>query len=230
MGGRGSREPLQFSVPDENSKGEAYNAIIEKPHEQVKDALGKRGKEMGYVKAAEGANPYYSDRYDAYSENCQRCVVAYELRRRGYDVIAQPTYQGDKWKTSKEINGIPQDRWRGAFRHAKTELVGDQKMSKTLDNIENKMKEYGSGSRAVISIEYKGRGGRGHVFNVENVNGRIVYIDAQDKTWGNSHRYTRADMMNMMDIVKTRKTTITRTDNLRISDRAKHFVTPRKKG
>ncbi len=52
---------------------------------------------MSVKDAYAGANPYYDDTgsHAEYNMNCQRCVVAYELRRRGYDVVALPTYQGD---------------------------------------------------------------------------------------------------------------------------------------
>jgi len=39
--------------------------------------------------AVKGANPKFQ-RGTPYSANCQRCVQAYEFRRRGYDVVAKP--------------------------------------------------------------------------------------------------------------------------------------------
>ena len=35
-------------------------------------------------------NPLYNTGDACYRNNCQRCVVAYEARRRGYDVHAKP--------------------------------------------------------------------------------------------------------------------------------------------
>ena len=39
-------------------------------------------------------NPYYATHTLAYTENCQRCVVAYEVRRRGYFTLAKPYLGG----------------------------------------------------------------------------------------------------------------------------------------
>ena len=83
-----------------------------------------------------------------------------------------------------------------------------------MDNIADKMHSYGDGSRAVIQILY--RGGGGHVFNVENDNGRIVYIEAQTGKI--------KDMPRTMKSVRTDSVNIVRVDNLRVSERAKNFV------
>lgn len=96
-----------------------------------------------------------------FSENCQRAVVAYEARRRGYKVTAQPTYEGDKLPQIVKSNG----RWQGAFKGAKTEMVSGKNAKEVQKNIESKMKQYGNGSRAVVGVQWKNGGG--HVFNVE---------------------------------------------------------------
>jgi len=223
MGGRGGRSGMEFSIPRGSGDNFQRNALMEQPPETLREALGKKGAEKTMDNAMKNANPYFSRDFSEYSENCQRCVVAYELRRRGYDVIAQATYAGDKWPQSINVKGVGMDRWRGAFRHAKTDQVGSggnnaRAEARVLSNIASKMKEYGNGSRAVISIGY--RGSRvGHVFNVENRGGHIYYVDAQTGT-----RYINADMKNLMKIVDTRSVSLTRTDNLRISDRSKEFV------
>ena len=223
MGGRGGRSGMQFSIPNGNGDNFQRNALMEQPPETLREALGAKGAEKTMDNAMKNANPYFSTSYSEYSENCQRCVVAYELRRRGYDVIAQATYAGDKWPTNVQVNGQLMGRWRGAFRHAKTDRVGvagnnSRAEAKVLDNISAKMKEYGNGSRAIIRIGYRGAH-VGHVFNVENRGGHMYFIDAQT-----GQRYINADMRNLMKIVDTKSVSVTRTDNLQISNRAKEFV------
>lgn len=52
------------------------------------------GKPMNFQQADGGApNPNYK-KGGGYIKNCQTCVVAYELRRRGYNVEALPKYKG----------------------------------------------------------------------------------------------------------------------------------------
>ena len=224
MGGRGSGSGIQFSIPNGNG-GDNFqkNALMERPPKDLKEAIGAKGAEKSMADAMKNSNPYYSRDYSEYSENCQRCVVAYELRRRGYDVEAQPTYAGDKWPQSLNVNGRLMGRWRGAFRHAKTDSVGvdgnnAKAEARVLDNLAAKMREYGNGARAIIRIGYRGTH-MGHVFNVENRGGQVSYVDAQT-----GQRYLQGDMRNLMKIVDTRGVTLTRTDNLRISARAKEFV------
>lgn len=49
----------------------------------------KRGKEMSFAEAdGNSANPNYDVGSKEYSYNCQSCVVAYEARRRGYNIEA----------------------------------------------------------------------------------------------------------------------------------------------
>ena len=79
------------------------------------------------------------------------------------------------------------------------------------------MKSYGSGSRAVIQIFYKGGGG--HVFNVENQRGRVVFVEAQTGKIKN--------IKQTMSSVRTESVNLVRTDNLRLSERAKNFVAKR---
>ena len=169
-------------------------------------ALGDKGRAMNIDNALKGANPFYAggDQGD-YSNNCQRCVVAYEARRRGYDVFAQPTYSGDTLPAG--------DNWKGAFVNPKTDHVGASTPQKTQQNLENKMKSYGNGSRAIVSIP-------GHVFNCENVNGKIRYVDAQTNTvYSSKNVFSRIGR-------KSNTSSIMRTDNLNFSDNAKKSITP----
>ena len=54
----------------------------------LQEALGQKGRPMSIAAASAGTNPHYNRDYAAYSSNCQRCVLTYEARRRGYDVTA----------------------------------------------------------------------------------------------------------------------------------------------
>lgn len=216
MGGRGMR----FGISNGKWSGNVGDIVPE----TLKDAIGKKGKPKSISDAILESNPNFSRSYREYSENCQRCVVAYELRRRGYDVEALPTYRGDTLGRIVHIdvdNQLYMGKWRGAFKNAKTENVGatgNNAVDKVMQNISDKMKQYGSGSRAVIQVLYN-RGG-GHVFNVENQGGRIVYVEAQSGKI--------KDVKSTLQTVKTNSVNIVRTDNLKLSDRAKNFVHTKK--
>lgn len=182
----------------------------------LKEALGKKGRAMSIEKAASGANPYYNGDYREFSENCQRCVVAYEARRRGYNVVAQPTYQGDQMPHVVRIPGtdVTNGRWQGAFQGAKAESVSAKTSSAVNNKINAKMASYGDGSRAVIGVQWK-NGSGGHVFIAERKNGTTYLIDPQV-----GGRYS-SKVFNEVDTSRVR---LVRTDNLKFSNRAMKSV------
>ncbi len=221
MGGRGvaspdNKQPLQRMKEAPFEK----NALYFPPNKSLGEAIGKRQGEISIKEATREVNSKrYSPNHAEFSQNCQRCVVAYELNRRGYKVMAEPTHKGDKWNKALVKNGNEYQMWRGAFRHAKTIKIQARNSNQAVTNIKNQMKAFGDGSRGVISVEWK-QGGSGHVFNVENRKGHILFIDAQS-----GKEYTQR---NLFENAKVSQIRLTRTDNLRISERCKEFVRVRK--
>lgn len=220
MGGRGSssgRGGKKMSF----SNGKWGNGLGFEKHDTLKEALGTRGAEKTIGDAMIATNPHYSPDYREYSENCQRVVVAYEARRRGYDVTAQATFPGDTLNQvayNDDARGISRGRWMGAFQNAKPVNVSSTNSDGVMNNIKNQMSNYGNGSRGVVQIFYKGGGG--HVFNVEQQNGKTIFIEAQTGRVKN--------MDQVMNFVRPDRVALVRTDNLKFSDRAKNFVTPKR--
>lgn len=215
MGSRGQRSASSKTV-DMADGGARSNAPWDKSHPAIKEplsvseALGKRGRPMGLDRALACANPYFTGDHREFSENCQRAVVAYEMRRRGYKVTAQPTFEGDALPSVVKGNGI----WQGAFKGAKRESIAAATTVKARARLEAKMKGYGAGSRAVVVVQWKSGGG--HAFNVENSGGRISYVDAQT-----GDRYNPKTILNG---TKPGSVGIVRTDKLRVSARASKSV------
>lgn len=219
FGGRGASSSLPTIHPSggggDSDAPWSTTPNIQSP-DTMSEALGKQGRALSINEAVRGANPYYDGSYREFSENCQRAVIAYEARRRGYKVTAQPTYEGDKLPTMAHMNkdGTWNSHWMGAFRGAKTEKVGASTAKKAQQNTEAKMKEYGNGSRAIMRVQWKDGGG--HVLNVENKNGKILYVDAQV-----GGKYTAKELFGQ---IKTGTTQLVRTDNLKFSSRVKNSV------
>lgn len=108
--------------------------------------------------------------------NCQRCVSAYEARRRGYDVTAAPLLdRNDTLQIMRHPNGWP-SVYQGAELIDCTAASGTG--SATL--VEDKMAEWGDGARAIVRVRWKLGGG--HVFIAERVNGETVFLDPQRGT------------------------------------------------
>lgn len=215
-GGGGGKLPKGHigDIPKGGSGGEWSKGLGFQNYDTLKDAIGNKGKPMSIERAALGTNPHYdkTETYREFNENCQRAVVAYEARRRGYDVTAQPTYKGDPMPSQIHGNG----RWQGAFQHAKREDVSGKTESAARRNVNVKMASYGDGSRAVMSVKWRGAD-YGHVFNVEYNKGKIRYIDGQ-----NGKEYNAREIYKKIELGSVG---LTRVDNLRFSDRAKKMVT-----
>ena len=214
FGGRGAT----YSAPSDNSNPNYGISLGSKVSDTLKGAIGTKGKAINMEKSYKDANPNYdkTGSYASYNQNCQRCVVAYELRRRGYDVTALPTYEGDTLPIARLRGNVKWGTWQGAFKNAKPESVKGKTSQEVVNNISAKMKGYGGGSRGVVSITYSGKR-TGHVFNVENRSGKTYFVDAQSgkRLWAK----------NFIDNADKSTVTLVRTDNLRISERAKNFVT-----
>ena len=119
-------------------------------------------------------NPKYGES-DEYQTNCQRCVVTYEARRRGFDVVAKPSLGNDD--PLKDTYG--KDGWANVFENGEKDLIhiDDSSGKKALNDISSKMQEFGDGSRAIAKVSFTDKSA--HAFNVEQVNGETKFIDSQ---------------------------------------------------
>lgn len=204
MGGRGSWSASGGTfapVPGGSGNPEPEKVLGPRIPQTLSEALGERGKPMGPAQASKGTNPHYNPQFDAYSSNCQRCVLAYEARRRGYDVTALPTYSGDLLPSGGD--------YLKALSSPDTIIVGASKR-----RLESQMVAFGSGSRAIVQVA---RGRSGHAFIAENMNGKIRYIDPQT-----NRRYTGINLSHV------RSASVTRIDNQQFTDYARNAFTRKK--
>jgi hypothetical protein len=113
-------------------------------------------------------NPQFDRTKSAYSENCTGVVQANELRRRGSEVEAGPLekhLRTDEGGPGGRLLEVIQKPWDRSFTPG------------TKAEIEEAFKQ--PGSRGVVFIAWSGPGGGGHVFNVENVGGKVRFVDGQ---------------------------------------------------
>ena len=151
---------------------------------------------MGIDEAMHNTNPDYNKGLE-YQLNCQRCVYAYEMNRRGEDCVAKP----------RILNGTDDymSEWPKTMVGQTWNCVGSKSKNKVVTNIESTMKSYGDGSRAIVFVTWK-KGTTGHVFNVENVKGKIRYVDGQSGR--------ERDIVKTIAKAKPTRTFISRVDNL----------------
>lgn len=120
--------------------------------------------------AVMGTNPMFGEGPE-YQNNCQRCVVAYEMRRRGYAVTAMPRPMDPR--TGLPAIDTDTNRWVNAFKGDWRSCGSDT----GLDGASGLLREWGKGSRAFIEVEWLD--GTRHVFVAENLKDGIHFIDPQ---------------------------------------------------
>ena len=184
----------------------------------------------------EKINEKYDPQSDEYSRNCSNCSVAYELRRRGYDVEAKPrddTYNGkrdrfyDYFENAKVV-GIAGDGSSVTYdeRYVRDCADKDGKVSLKNDNdkktydLDKNDQTYTAasiekgildnsppGSRGFISVSWKAGSAHSIMYEVDS-KGKVTIRDSQT--------YDEYELDELADRVK--KVSICRSDNLQIKE------------
>ena len=147
--------------------------------------------------AMKNANPHYYEGVE-YQINCQRCIYAYEMQRRGYDVEALPNFRQDNLSQTYAADGWPKVM-------DGTTLI-DMPGRKTIKAMVERMSQWGDGARAVVDVVWKGKKS-GHVFIAEQQGIATVFLDPQTGQNIDIHQY--------MDAAIKKYTKLARIDNLK---------------
>lgn len=157
------------------------------------------------VRDAQKANPNYNKQTYEYTNNCQRCVPAWELRQRGFDVIAQPCKplgERDAFQMS------PFSVWNfNAFDADMSKRVQADKVGTGKEKIIEFLKASGNGARAEIVVVWDYDREKAHAFAAKNIDGNVLFVDPQN---GKSGKLVE----EYFDRAATGKTTWLRIDNL----------------
>ena len=145
------------------------------------------------------------------TNNCASCSIAYEMRKRGYDVRAK-----------QQTTGLNDMEIANVFSDAKINPIIDRKKSDdikstlglNLSSVKNMNKELQKfkGSRGILTVTW-GIYAMGHAINVEiDKDGNVTYIDCQSgKKWPNGKGLALNMMRNASSCVYIR------TDNAKIN-------------
>ena len=194
MGGRGSA-----------STEKTYKFKWESAQNALGTSKGDRdpNNEFELSVAARG-NPNRVKGEEGYNINCQRCIVAFEARMRGYNVEALSSTPDDKFSRN--------NKWANFFGKKSSEVLYIKSTSSedTKSKILNKMGEWGENSRAVLAVTWKNEN-YGHVVNVVNSKSGIRAYDAQIGR--------RISLDQLLKNSSPEKTRILRTDNANLDNK-----------
>jgi hypothetical protein len=111
-------------------------------------------------------NPNFDATSTRWSANCTHCASAYELRRRGIDAeaLGLPDRYLNRGMLGRPTSDMP-NAW--GFKYSPASQA----------DIVQQLEAAGPGSRGFVRIVWS-RGGA-HVFNAENVDGTVHFVDAQ---------------------------------------------------
>lgn len=167
---------------------------FKKNNDELEATFGKRGEAMPFRPANQlRGNPHYAES-EAYRVNCQTCVVANELRRRGFDLEALANTKGSAlealsyhtesaWVDSNgnipksNISGlrkIKRKRWDGTEYEAWEKTCKNRKQM--VSALEAAITEDG---RYHIKWTWAKRN-CGHIITVERIKGEYRYYDPQN--------------------------------------------------
>lgn len=107
-------------------------------------------------------NPHRHKKMFEYNTNSQRAVPAYEMICRGKDVVAKPRVQENDL-----LSLSPFSVWKNY----------QQFSAKSMEDIENNMKNWGDKCRVQVILEWVCGDKLGHTFIAEKENGQVRYVD-----------------------------------------------------
>jgi hypothetical protein len=131
----------------------------------VKIAGVERDNPMTLQEAAAngGANPNYA-LGGGYHENCQTCVVAFEARRRGYNVVAKPYTKGSVLEDLARHSNLA---WIDPTTGKHPDYLYDDNARTPVKFLEFLEKNIEPGKRYTLEHMWKGRVSYGHIVTIQ---------------------------------------------------------------
>lgn len=132
--------------------------------------------------------------------NCANATLAYEMRRRGYDVKAKPLYGGRIAADILKSYNFP--KTSSMVKNKENRKNFTKKAYETMMSDLNKMPDNARGA-----IMFSRDNGAGHIFNWEKTNGRVRLVDNQD--YGSKpDKFFNTEKMSSLTYFRTDNATI----------------------
>lgn len=182
---------IDFSEKDAKLKARGINFKHLKGKHTIEDDIGTRKRPICNPKFKTGGE---------YANNCGYCSAAYEMRRRGYDVIANPK------------NTMSVHEWEKLFIGSAPVKTSSATSSDLVAELQEKLSALGDGARGSLLVFWNNKR-VGHFFSWEIEKGIVRFIDAQSG---------ETNVARYFDLVQPSKTVYIRWDDLEPSDMIKN--------
>ena len=148
---------------------------------KVDDKTGLHLKEQEFTKAQDMAkvNPAFYNFDTNTKNNCALCTVAYDMRRRGYDVAANKAGDGyvyeelSKWYKGVKFNSVGDVK---SIKQYNKEHKGEGLKKSLYEEAEKSISKDGDGARGQLLVQWK-HGWHSIAYEVEN--GKVQLYDCQ---------------------------------------------------
>ena len=173
--------------------------------EEMLSNLKRKTTETNQNEDMAACNPKYL-KGGVYKNNCISCALAYDMRRRGYDVESAPI------DTTSATNGsLPVQL--GFYKGEKLEVFEVPKdLYAATKQFSNQILKYGDGSRGMLRIRWKNDDGHAVIWEVDG--NSVIVRDPQNNT-----------IVDLSDYMRRAKTFYYfRTDNLEPNEKVTLFV------
>jgi hypothetical protein len=138
--------------------------------------------------------------------NCGSCVVAYELRRRGFDVVANPRLNIAVSEWSEMFEDFIPQKFTGGDKHC------------LVEELIREISKWGAGARGTIYGAWDGWCDA-HVFSVEVHGDKVMFVDSQNNN---------SDVAHYLGIMEPTSIIYGRLDNLKPSSNVENNVSNRR--
>lgn len=160
------------------SKEKSAEKRIAKAEIDEKTGLPLKKKETTAEQDVKAVNPGFKNFNTNTKNNCVLCSTAFELRRRGYDVIASKAargYTSDEY--GKWFKGLKTES-KDPFTYANSMQMPSRKKGKELfDWVAPKLLAQGDGARGYLSVQFGPAAGHSMAYEVKG--GQVIVYDGQ---------------------------------------------------
>jgi hypothetical protein len=218
---RSAKKDLEYAKKASAAAEKRDKILKERKGEEIDEKTGfhLKNREMTDEEDMERVNPMFESSISSVRNNCMLCTNTFELRQRGYDVMANTTSLGIKVEDiGRWFNGAKPSQVKGSNENYIYREKNPDKMFSILDEYvkhgQNLYKstvsallKQGEGARGNLCVQWLEGYGSGHSVAYKIKNQKVEIIDAQD-----GKKY---DLEKLMSRAAT--ATFVRLDNLELN-------------